>query len=168
MGASYKSAADRTCKSLKIYFLALTSNNFQGIVLIRVFVTSKLNISAAHILYWLIGSRVMMNISICSTALPSLGRLLVDFQPHVATFAITDRQGTRNNKTGDRYAFSNTFGHRFSPEYVKNNSLGAQASVLGSRSRQEDTESIQGLREDGLRQNVIQQTVGFEVKYTTD
>jgi hypothetical protein len=109
----------------------------------------------------------MMNVSIFSTALPSLGRLIVDFQPDVNTFAITDRQRT-HNRPGDRYAFTNTFGHRFSPEYVKNQSLGAQASVLGSRSRHEDTESVQGLREDGLRQNVIQQTVGFEVKYTSE
>lgn len=112
----------------------------------------------------------MMNMSIFSTALPSLGRLIVDMQPDVHTFAITNQHRGANNNTrpGDRYAFTNTFGHRFSPEYVKSNSLGAQASVLGSRSRQEDSESVRGLREDGLRQNVIQQTVGFEVKYTTD
>lgn len=109
-----------------------------------------------------------MNISIFSTALPSLGRLLVDFQPDVNTFAITNQQRARNNKPGERYAFTNTFGHRFSPEYVKSNGLGAQTSVLGSRSHEEDNESVQGLREDGLRQNVIQQTIGFEIKYTTE
>jgi hypothetical protein len=109
----------------------------------------------------------MMNMSIFSTALPSLGRLIVDFQPDVNTFAITDRQRT-NNRPGDRYVFTNTFGHRFGQEYLKNSSLGAQTSVRGSRSRPEDTESVQGLREDSLRQNVIQQTVGFEVKYTSD
>jgi hypothetical protein len=111
----------------------------------------------------------MMNMSVFSTALPSLGRLIVDMQPDVQTFAITNQhRGASNTKLGDRYTFTNTFGHRFSPDYVKSNSLGAQASVLGSRSRQADSESIQGLREDGLRQNAIQQTVGFEVKYTTD
>lgn len=109
-----------------------------------------------------------MNVSIFSTALPSLGRLIVDFQPDVNTFAITDRQRTRNARPGDKYVFTNTFGQRFGNEYLKNQSLGAQASVLGSRSRHEDTESVQGLREDGIRQNVIQQTVGFEVKYTNE
>jgi hypothetical protein len=109
----------------------------------------------------------MMNVSIFSTALPSLGRLIVDFQPDVNTFAITDRQRA-HNQLGSKYTFTNTFGHRFNRDYVKSNGLGAQTSVLGSRSRHEDTESVQGLREDGLRQNVIQQTVGFEVKYTSE
>jgi hypothetical protein len=104
----------------------------------------------------------MMNISICSTALPSLGRLIVDFQPNVNTFAVTNMQ--RPTKIGDKYAYTNSFTQRFNPDYVLGNTV--QTSVLGSRVRAEDSESVQGLREDGLRQNVIQQTVAFEVKYT--
>lgn len=110
----------------------------------------------------------MMNVSIFSTALPSLGRLIVDFQPDIGTFAMTDRKRPHNNKAGEHYAFANTFGHRFSPEYVMSHNLGAQATVLGSRNRGEETDSVKGLTEDGLAQNVIQQTVGFEVKYTHD
>lgn len=110
----------------------------------------------------------MMNASIFSTALPSLGRLIVDFQPDVNTFAMTDRHRPQK-QPGEHYAFANTFGHRFSPEYVLSHHLGAEATI-GSRNRGEDSESVQGLREDGLQQNqnVIQQTVGFEVKYTSE
>jgi hypothetical protein len=104
----------------------------------------------------------MMNMSICSTALPSLGRLIVDFQPNLNTFAITNMQ--RPVKVGDKYAYTNSFSQHFNADYGLGNTV--QTSVLGSRVRAEDTESVQGLREDGLRQNVIQQTVGFEVKYT--
>jgi hypothetical protein len=39
-------------------------------------------------------------------------------------------------------------------------------SVLGRPISRDETESMQGLREDGLRQDGIQQTVGFEVKYS--
>ena len=98
---------------------------------------------------------------------PHSGRLMVDFQPDVNAFAITQQRREHNN-ANDKYVFTTSFGHRFGPDFVKNNNLGVQTSVLGSRVRGEDTESIQGLREDGIRQNVIQQTVGFEVKYTAD
>lgn len=116
----------------------------------------------------LISARFMMNLSIICTAIPSLGRLIVELQPEVNAFAITEQHGLRNN---DKFAVS-SFGHRFQHDYIVNNRLGVHTSVLASRtSRMErtnfDAESVRGLREDILKQNsnVIQQTVGFDVKY---
>jgi hypothetical protein len=110
----------------------------------------------------------MMNFSIMCTAIPSLGRLIVELQPEIQAFAITEQHGLRNT---DKYALS-SFGHRFPSDYVRNNRLGAHTSILGRRSSRNgpDTESELGLREDGMRQNsnVIKQTTAFEIKYITD
>lgn len=102
----------------------------------------------------------MMNVSIFCTAIPSLGRLIVDLQPEINAFAITERHGS-SNKTGDQYALPSVLGHRF-----KLSNRGVHMSVLGRPISRDETESMQGLREDGLRQDGIQQTVGFEVKYS--
>jgi len=106
----------------------------------------------------------MMNSSIICTAIPSLGRLIVELQPEVNAFAITERHGVRSS---DKYALS-SFGHRFPKDYVRNNRLGAHTSILGSGTRsQSDAESTVGLRDDSLLQNrsAIKQTVIFEVNY---
>jgi len=107
----------------------------------------------------------MMNFSIICTAIPSLGRLIVELQPEVNAFAITEQHGLRNN---DKYALS-AFGNRLQRDYVLSNRLGVHTSVLGSRTSRNDhdAESVQGLRQDDMRQNshVIKQTVGFEIKY---
>lgn len=106
----------------------------------------------------------MMNFSIICTAIPSLGRLIVELQPEVNAFAITEQHGLRNT---DKYALS-SFGHRFPNSYVVSNRLGGHTSV--TRSRTNDSESVQGLREDGMKQNrnAIKQTVGFEVSYISE
>src|SRR3954468_14454773 len=92
--------------------------------------------------------RFMMNFSIICTAIPSLGRLIVELQPEVNAFAITEQHGLRNN---EKYALSSV-GHRFQREYVGNNRLGVHTSVRGSRTARDDrdTESIRGLRDDGM------------------
>jgi hypothetical protein len=109
-----------------------------------------------------------MNFSIICTAIPSLGRLIVELQPEVNAFAITEQHGIRNN---DQYDFSPS-GHRRPLDYVRNNSLGVHTSVLGSQAsraarKKSDAESERWLREDGIRQNsnAIRQMVGFEFKY---
>lgn len=104
-----------------------------------------------------------MNFSIICTAIPSLGRLIVELQPEVNAFAITEQHGLRNN---DKYTF-NSFGHRFQPEYVANNRLGVHTSIFGRNARNSrDAESARGLREDDEvkpNTNVIKQTVDFQV-----
>jgi hypothetical protein len=110
----------------------------------------------------------MMNISIICTAIPSLGRFIVELSPEVNAFAITERHGVSRRESESRYAFNSSFGHRFKQDYVLSNKLGVQTSVRGSHNDRNDSESIKGLREDGLQQNVIKQTVGFEIKYATE
>lgn len=113
--------------------------------------------------FWSNFARLMMNFSIMCTAIPSLGRLIVELQPEVNAFAITEQHGLRS---ADKYALS-SFGHRFPNAYVINNRLGAHVSARRSRSKNRDSDSIRGLAQDSMAQNnnVIKHTVDFEVKY---
>ncbi|KAK9645791.1 hypothetical protein V6Z96_007111 [Aspergillus fumigatus] len=61
-----------------------------------------------------IWAQVMMNLSIITTAIPSLGRLMIELQPSHNAFAITERHGF----SGDKYAISSLSGH-FSMGNVK-------------------------------------------------
>lgn len=115
-------------------------------------------------------NRAMMNSSIICTAIPSLGRLILELQPTINAFAITEHHG--NARNDHRYIFS-SFAGRVPREYAVTNRLGAHTSIMGSPKHEneirskEDGESTQGLREDGLRQNsnVIKQTMDFKVEY---
>jgi hypothetical protein len=84
----------------------------------------------------------MMNLSIIATAIPSLGRLIVELQPAVNAFAITEHHGLR----GDKYALS-SFGGRFPRHYATENRLGTHTSVRGSngKSHADDAESMEEL-----------------------
>jgi hypothetical protein len=107
-----------------------------------------------------------MHLSIIFTAIPSLGRLLVELQPAVNAFAITEQHGVRSH---DKYALSSLAG-RFPQDYVISNRLGVHTSVLGSRESRmsksrrgngggvEEGESVRGLRE-----GVIQQTIDLRI-----
>ena len=98
-----------------------------------------------------------MNLSLIATAIPSLGRLIVELQPAVNAFAITEQHGLRNS---DKYALS-SFAGRFPQDYTLEHNLGTHTSVNGSdrrRSNRTDSESTQG-----LRQNMIQQTIDFRI-----
>ncbi|KAG0647828.1 hypothetical protein D0Z07_5979 [Hyphodiscus hymeniophilus] len=101
--------------------------------------------------------RAVMNLSIIATAIPSLGRLIVELQPAVNAFAITEHHGTRTG--GDKYALS-SFAGRFPQHYTLEHELGTRTSVRGARrqSSKADSESTQG-----LRQNMIQQTIDFKI-----
>lgn len=99
----------------------------------------------------------MMNLSLIATAIPSLGRLIVELQPNVNAFAITEQHGMR---TSDKYALS-SFAGRFPQDYTLENNLGTHTSVRGTGRRQSskgDSESTQG-----LRANMIQQTIDFKI-----
>ena len=99
----------------------------------------------------------MMNLSIIATAIPSLGRLLVELQPNINAFAITEQHGMR---TSHKYALS-FFARRFPEEYMLADDLGMQTNVSETgrrKSSKGDSESTQG-----LRQNMLQQTIDFRI-----
>lgn len=108
----------------------------------------------------------MMHFSVICTAIPSLGRLIVELQPEVNAFAITQQHGLRNS---DKYAIS-SFGHGFPSDYVRKNKLGVQTSIFGKRGRNaSDAESTTGLREDAIAQDNglnINQTIDYRVEYS--
>lgn len=99
-----------------------------------------------------------MNLSIIATAIPSLGRLIVELQPNINAFAITEQHGLRS---ADKYALS-SFAGRFPHDFALENNLGTHTSVRGSARRHSgkaaDSESTQA-----LRQNMIQQTIDFKI-----
>jgi hypothetical protein len=98
-----------------------------------------------------------MNLSIIATAIPSLGRFIVELQPNINAFAITEKHGMRAT---DKYALS-SFAGRFPQNFTLENNLGTHTSVRGTGRRQSskgDSESTQG-----LRQNIIEQTIDFRI-----
>ncbi|PMD40203.1 hypothetical protein L207DRAFT_511746 [Hyaloscypha variabilis F] len=111
--------------------------------------------------------QAMMNLSIICAAIPSLGRLIIELQPTVNTFAITQHHGLSRN---DRYILSSIAG-RVPRDYAVNNKLGGHTSILGGRDRvgiNDDSESTEGLREeDGpwQNQNTIKQTMDVDIRY---
>ena len=109
----------------------------------------------------------MMHFSIICTAIPSLGRLIVELQPKVNAFAITEHHGIKNS---DKYALS-SFGHRFPNDYVRKNKLGVHTSIFGRGRNPSDAESTTGLRDDAFAQDKcmnmnINQTVDYRVEYS--
>jgi len=90
----------------------------------------------------------MMSLSVICASIPSLGRLIVELQPNINAFAITEQHGISRN---DRYILS-TFTGRVPRDYAWNNRLGHHTSVLGSRlmPNEDDAESRRGLREDSI------------------
>lgn len=103
-----------------------------------------------------------MNISIIATSIPSLGRLAVELQPNVGAFAMTENHGVRGR---DKYALS-SFGNQYTHQvFDQNNRIGMHTSVHGS-AEAGDTESMEGLVQDGMNQNVvtIQHTIDFKVE----
>lgn len=98
-----------------------------------------------------------MNLSIIATAIPSLGRLMVELQPAVNAFAITEHHGVRSSED---YVLT-SFAGRYQRDYAVDNNLGTHTSVRGNigwRPSKGDSESTQG-----LRQNIIQQTIDYKI-----
>lgn len=103
-----------------------------------------------------------MNLSIITTAIPSLGRLVIELQPSVYAYTIKEDNGDPRTPT-DRFNFS-SLGRSFNRDGLGDDAVYPGTSVQvtsGWRESKDDGESTEGLV--GERQNVIQQTVHFEV-----
>jgi len=106
----------------------------------------------------------MMNFSVICTAIPSLGRLIVELQPEVNAFAITEHHGVRNNGVNAL----NSFGQRFHRDCITSNRPGVRTSILGSRPSQlngeSDEDSVEQFRDNGRRSDsrTAKQLEGFE------
>ncbi|KAJ5740782.1 hypothetical protein N7493_000654 [Penicillium malachiteum] len=101
--------------------------------------------------------QVMMNLSIITTALPSLGRLVVELQPNVYAFKIHDDHTERPSK-GNTFVSTKRKSHPGDPPL----SPGTSVMVTSGwrESFRDDSESVEGLVN---QPNVIQQTIHFEV-----
>ena len=102
----------------------------------------------------------MMNLSIITTALPSLGRLVIELQPSIHAFTINDDPSApRPHGTG--YAFS-TMG-KSAPDHELKHGTSTQVTTGWRESLKDDGDSTEGLVTGADQQNVIQQTIHFEV-----
>ncbi|KAJ5166313.1 uncharacterized protein N7482_005094 [Penicillium canariense] len=106
-----------------------------------------------------IWDQVMMNLSIITTALPSLGRLVMELQPSVYAFTIND-DITDPRTPGDRYKFSSM---AKSVDQGLKPGTSVQVTSGWRESLKDDGESTEGLVSGADQQNVIQQTIHFEV-----
>lgn len=100
-----------------------------------------------------------MNLSLITTALPSLGRLVIELQPSIHAFTIND-DPTDIRVPGGGYNFSSmgkSADHGLKP------GTSVQVTSGWRESLKEDGESTEGLVTGADQQNVIQQTIHFEV-----
>lgn len=107
-----------------------------------------------------------MNLSIITTALPSLGRLIIELQPSVFSYTIKD-DPTDPRSPNAQYTFSTMGQSRSLDTRAEDMSFPGTSAQVTSGWREgskEDTESTDGLVGDAVRQNVIQQTIHFEVR----
>jgi hypothetical protein len=101
----------------------------------------------------------MMNLSIITTALPSLGRLVIELQPSIHAFTINDDPNDIR-APGGGYNFSSmgkSMDHGLKP------GTSVQVTSGWRESLKDDGESTEGLVTGADQQNVIQQTIHFEV-----
>ncbi|KAJ5484877.1 hypothetical protein N7539_004865 [Penicillium diatomitis] len=109
-----------------------------------------------------IWDQAMMNLSIITTALPSLGRLVIELQPGVHAYTINnDPSDPTHVRTG--YNFS-SMGK--STETGMKPGTSVQVTSGWRESIEDDGESTEGLVPGSDQLNVIQQTIHFEVHST--
>ncbi|KAJ5777460.1 hypothetical protein N7520_000706 [Penicillium odoratum] len=104
--------------------------------------------------------RVMMNLSIITTALPSLGRLVVELQPNIYAFTIHDDPADAQAKS-NKYNISSmrkSYPTRTDPPLSPGTSV--QVTSGWQETSRDDAESMEGLVSPP---NAIQQTIHFEV-----
>jgi hypothetical protein len=103
----------------------------------------------------------MMNLSIITTAIPSLGRLVIELQPSVHAFTIHEdpvdgwSASNKRNASSVRKSFNRDF-----PVEPLSPGMSVQVTTGWRESLKDDTESTEGLVN---QPNVIQQTIHFEV-----
>ena len=105
-----------------------------------------------------------MNISLITTALPSLGRLLIDLQPNLQAFPVEPPENQPHD-TGARTNRTISFGRTLNRDYDMNKS--SRTAVLVTSAYRDDNGKDDGDSTEGLvpppQGNVIQQTTHFEV-----
>ncbi|KAJ5149715.1 hypothetical protein N7448_001293 [Penicillium atrosanguineum] len=109
-----------------------------------------------------IWDQVMMNLSIMTTAVPALGRLVIELQPSLYAFAINE-EPVDAASAADTYKFSSigrSFNQTFSAERGKSHRSSAQTTNGWRESLKDDAESTKGLVNTPI---MIQQTIHFEV-----
>lgn len=104
----------------------------------------------------------MMNLSIMTTAVPALGRLVIELQPSLYAFTI-DEDPIEAPLAVDKYRFSsmgNSFSQNFFGNQGKHPASSVQVTSGWRESFKSDAESMQGLVNPP---NTIKQTIHFEV-----
>lgn len=102
-----------------------------------------------------------MNLSIITTAIPSLGRLVIELQPSVHAFTIHEdpvdgrSASDKRNLSSVRKSLNRDF-----PVEPLGPGMSVQVTSGWRKSSKDDTESTEGLVN---QPNVIQQTIQFEV-----
>jgi hypothetical protein len=99
----------------------------------------------------------MMNLSIIATAVPALGRLVIELQPSLYAFTINE-DPVDAPSAADRYKFS-TMGQSFNQTFSADR---GKSPMNGWREPfKDDAESTEGLVNTPI---MIQQTIHFEVR----
>ncbi|KAJ5665958.1 uncharacterized protein N7477_008406 [Penicillium maclennaniae] len=108
-----------------------------------------------------IWDQVMMNLSIMTTAVPALGRLVIELQPSLYAFTINE-DPVESSSAADKYKFSamgKSFNQTFPAERGKCHRSSGQTNGW-RESLKDDAESTKGLVNTPI---MIQQTIHFEV-----
>lgn len=105
-----------------------------------------------------------MNLSIMTTAVPALGRLVIELQPSLYAFTINE-EPVESASAADKYKFSSmgrSFNQTFSGERRRSHRSSAQTTNGWRESTKDDAESTEGLV-NTPGPILIQQTIHFEV-----
>lgn len=101
-----------------------------------------------------------MHLAIIFTAVPSIGRLLVELQPAVNAFAITSLHGARRTVKeqgviADEWALS-SFAGKWQRDYVEDHRLGVETTVISVKGKGRATERSEdaiNLTEGGIQRS---------------
>ncbi|KAJ5637627.1 hypothetical protein N7490_007506 [Penicillium lividum] len=145
--------------------MALIASKFAVCAVTGVEIHYTLNLLASPDHLWAstnstVWDQVMMNLSIITTALPSLGRLVVELQPNIYAFTIHDDPADAQAKS-NKYNISSmrkSYPTRTDPPLSPGTSV--QVTSGWRETSRDDAESMEGLVSPP---NAIQQTIHFEV-----
>jgi hypothetical protein len=86
----------------------------------------------------------MMNLSVITTAVPSLSRLAVELQPNIDAFATTEQHSLRSLDKYTLISFVSSHPHKYAVEGRLRTYKSVQLDNCQRLSNKEDTESLQG------------------------